>query len=277
MVVKRSHAKHPSSKDSKTQHLQDDRCRLGDEESPDHDEEQVEVHQETERSQTGAYRQGPGVSHDDFGRRRVPPEKAHAGPHESHRHQTEIEGRVDAIDRIVTKLPVANYGQHAKTESPRSGGQSIEAVGQVHGIRRRHDDQDGEQYPTNTSEIPTGEREPREGKVGRRVHPVDSENGEHSRDEQQSNEFGELVEPQISRVSDGQVVIAKAEQSRSHRHAHREQASAREDDRGAYVAHHVSEHGRTDNDHPAHGGGTGLGVMGRGTVLTNQLAERSVL
>src|ERR1035438_2250428 len=65
MVMEGSQAKNPASEESETDHLEDHRRRLGHEQSTDHREQQVQVHEQAQRAQSGADRERAGVTHDD--------------------------------------------------------------------------------------------------------------------------------------------------------------------------------------------------------------------
>src|ERR1035438_6730909 len=95
MVMEGSQAKNPASEESETDHLEDHRRRLGHEQSTDHREQQVQVHEQAQRAQSGADRERAGVTHDDARGRGVPPEKAEKRADESNGDETQIERGVE--------------------------------------------------------------------------------------------------------------------------------------------------------------------------------------
>ena len=86
-----------------------------------------------------------GVAHDDPRRRRVPPEEAEARSDEADRDESEVERRVQVVDREVTELPVADDRQHAEAERRRARGEAVESVGQVDRVGGGDDDEDRQQ------------------------------------------------------------------------------------------------------------------------------------
>ena len=79
----------------------------------------VEVHQQTERAETGADRERTGVAHDDARGRSVPPEEAETGADQPDGDEAEVERGVKVIDREVAELPVANDGEHSEAKGGR--------------------------------------------------------------------------------------------------------------------------------------------------------------
>ena len=177
--MNRRHAKDSSTKDSKTEDLQNHRGGLDHEETTNHNEEQVEIHQRTERSQCRAKSQGTRVSHKDLGRRCVPPEKSEATSDKRHSNEGQVERRrqvVEVLREAVTKLPIPNDGQDAKAKGGRAGGEPVQSVGEIHRIRRGDQHENCQDAPADGSELPAREIETSERQGCRRLDPL---HGQH--------------------------------------------------------------------------------------------------
>ena len=117
-----------------------------DEQPADHDEQQVEVHEqaqpcEARRRSTSA----PVSPMMIFAGGGVPPQEAEAATDERDRDEREVErgrlGGPDAVDGEVAELPVADDREDREAERRRPRGEPVEAVGQVDGVGRRDDDE----------------------------------------------------------------------------------------------------------------------------------------
>ena len=115
------------------------------------EQQEIEVQQQAERRQPGTDAQGSRVAHDDLGRRGVPPQEADAGAGEGHRNQGKVDrrGREHVVDGFVAEDPVPHDGEDGEAERPRTSGQPVHPVGDVHRIRRADHDEDGEDDPTD--------------------------------------------------------------------------------------------------------------------------------
>ena len=69
---------------------------------------------------------------------------------------------MDPVDRKVTELPVADDREHPEAERTRAGGEAVESVGEIDRVRGGHDDEDREEEPTRSREVPTRVGVPRE-------------------------------------------------------------------------------------------------------------------
>ena len=119
-------------------------------------EQQLRVHRQREQRERRAEAERADVAHDDPRRRGVEPQEAHARAGERGGQRGEVE-RVDdgAVDVRVPERPVADDHERAEAHQRRAAGEAVEAVGDVDGVRRRPDDQPGEDHPDRPSAAPS--------------------------------------------------------------------------------------------------------------------------
>ena len=133
--------------DPEADHLDHHRQGDDDEQAADDHQQEVEVHQQAQRGQGRPDGQRAGVAHEDLGRRRVPPQEAEAGAGQGHRGQGQVQGVGHVVDAEVAVLPVPDDGQAGEAERRRTGGQAVQAVGEVHRVGRGGDDHRGPHHP----------------------------------------------------------------------------------------------------------------------------------
>ena len=139
MMVQRRHPEHALAGQLERHHLHDHRDGFEHEQSADHGQHDLVFDRDRDRAQHAAERERAGVAHEDRGRRRVEPEEAQArAEHRAAQHR-EFAGAGDVVDlQIVGEHRVAGQiRDHAEAgggDHDRDDGETVETVGQVHGI-----------------------------------------------------------------------------------------------------------------------------------------------
>ena len=86
----------------------------------------------------------PGVAHEDLGREGVEPEKADGGADHRRADVGDVEAvrDPDAVRRVADVDDHGHRGEREERDDRRARGEAVDAVGQVHGVRRAGDDQE---------------------------------------------------------------------------------------------------------------------------------------
>ena len=127
------------------QHLQDDGDRFDHEHAADDDEQQLLFAADRDHANQPADRERAGVAHEDFRRMAVEPEKAEPGADQRRADDGQLAG-----ERIERNLEIfgdpeiaAGVGEQRVGERDRDRAadrEAVEAVGEIHGVRRAGDD-----------------------------------------------------------------------------------------------------------------------------------------
>ena len=130
--------------------LDDARERDDREQPAQHDQQQLGTGQDREPRHQPAERHRARVAHEDLRRRRVPPEESEARAHRRCGDDGEVARVAYLVAAVQTGAPGPhrwrawmNADQRVRAEHHRrgAGGQPVQAVGEVHRVRRRrHDD-----------------------------------------------------------------------------------------------------------------------------------------
>ena len=175
--------KHPPAEDPEADDLDDHRQRLDDEEAPDDEQQELRF-----ICRHRAARPEPMASDP------VSPMKIRAGAafhHRKPRHapasatdaRRQVQGRRHVVDAIVAELPVADHGQAGEAEGGRARGEPVEAVGEVHGVGRPHQDHHGPDDPADLAQVDPQGVPPGERQMGVHPGPVLRQQGEGDGDD----------------------------------------------------------------------------------------------
>ena len=221
-----------------------------------------------------ADRQRAGVAHEDASGCGVPPEEAGARTHHGGGRHREVEGVVDLVLVEVPERPEADRHQAREHEDGRSGGQPVEAVGEVDAVRRGVDEQDGPGAPADVAElparaVPAGERQA----WSRRRSRARSATANPVATTSRPKVLARLDKPGVALVADLDPVVEETDEAGADDAGHDEEPGAGEEHVAAQVGAEVAHDRRGDDGHAAHGGRAGLDRVAFGDVLVDRLAD----
>ena len=146
-----------------------------------------------------------------------------------------------------------------KQKVPEPGGEAVDPVGDVDGVRRAHHDEDGEDHPHDRAHVDTDGLGAGEGQGGGRVGPLHGQNGEGQRAHQLRRRLPSLVEPEAPPVVDLDVVVEEPDEAEGHHCPDGQVPGAGEADLGPDVADGIPGHDRSHDGDTPHGGRACLG------------------
>ena len=83
----------------------------------------------------------------------VPPQEARAASEHARGDDSRVEEALVAIDVGAPEADEADDDEGRESEDRRAGGEPVQAIGEVHGVRRREDQEDREQRPADRAQI----------------------------------------------------------------------------------------------------------------------------
>jgi hypothetical protein len=286
VVLQRRHPEHPPSGDLEEADLHEDRQRDEHEQPTEQHQQQLGASGHGQPGECPAERERAGVAHEDLGRRRVPPQESEAGTHHRGGHDRQVERvthLVAARDRhvgprtVLAVLPGAD--QHVRREDHHrgAGGQSVEPVGEVHGVGGPCDHDVGPHHEEDRAQAEAGVADERH--VGRRgrvtvgmVREPDGEDRERHRHHQLADQLGVGPQAEAALHDHLDVVVDEAHQAHAgHQHEHQQSGHGERAQRDQ-VGPRVADQRAQDDHGAAHRGGAALGVVGGRAVITDQLA-----
>ena len=209
-----------------------------------------------------AKKQGAGVPHEALGGVEVIHQKAqqpayHAGGDEAH----------------LLKLIAKHQGQRHKKQEHRDGGagsQTIDPVGNVHGVDSAHDDEGGDKEIQPFRHV-NGLIHKEQVKAGAHIADLAHQKHKHQRGHQLQQELGLGREAQILLLGQLLPVVQKADGA--------EHAGEQDDENiDEFAPEHplkadreADQNGRKDEHHAAHGGGAGFTHVPGGAVFLDLL------
>jgi len=242
----------------------------------DHEQAAEQDQQQFGPGDDGQARQRPaegeraGVAHEDLGRRRVPPQEAEAGAHHRRRDHRRVQRVADVVavggqrgSAVVAVLPVPDDHVGGQDQDRRAGGETVEAVGQVHPVRGAGHHQ---QYPDHEQD-----RADRDAPVGQErdvlrgrgeivaVGEVQREDGEDDPHRGLAEQLGAAAQAEAAAHEQLDVVVGEADQAEAGHQEQHQQAGGGHRVAGEQVPAQVAQERRDDDHDAAHGGGAALG------------------
>src|SRR5688572_6550655 len=230
VMVERRHLEHSLARELERRDLDDHRGRLGDEHAADDYEQQLLLDEGGYRGEGAAQRQRADIAHENFGGIRVVPKEAEARPHQRAAEDRELRGRREAYEeQVVRKYGVTgNVGQRGERRGrhpERADREAVEAVGQVYGVRPRHEHERGEQQipPPQVRDQVLEEGKDQTRVVERRILLGEQNDRETDaqRDEELSSDLVARAQSVMRSTRDLQIVVGEADRAKSQRREHR--------------------------------------------------------
>ena len=160
MVVQRRHAEDALASGLKDADLDDVGEDDGDEQAADDDGEQLRLGEDRQAGDRSTEGEGARVTHEDLGRRGIPPQEARESTDQCGTEDRQVEGvsRRVAVRRVRAKLrtslnplEVGDERVRAEDKDRDARGQAVEAIRQVRGVRPgRHDEVGPDEVQGNT-------------------------------------------------------------------------------------------------------------------------------
>ncbi len=165
----------------------------------------------------------------------------------------------------VTELPEGDHHIGAEHHRRGTGGQAVQAVGEVHRVRRRRDDYPGEQREPDQTDREIGvaddrdERRPGQQAVG--VLEPDRQQTERQGHRGLAGELRPRGEPEAALLTDFDVVVEEADHTQAGHDQQDQQSGRGESVHRDQMCNEIADQRRQDDDRATHRGGTTLGKM----------------
>ena len=121
---------------------------------------------------------------------------AHGAEHRRGDHR-EVERVLDLVAGVAER-PEADDHVGDEGEDRRAGGEAVEAVGEVHGVRDREDHQHAPERPPDRVQVEVEEVEAGERELGVDLGEGHAEHDEADGDDEQAERLGPLGEPEVA-------------------------------------------------------------------------------
>src|SRR6516225_2801443 len=156
VMMDRRHAKHAFAGELVRRHLHDHRYCFQHEQAADYRQHDLMLGRDSDGADQAAQRERAGIAHEYRGGRRVEPEKSEPGSGDGAAQHRELSGAGDIMNiEILGKERVAdqvgNDTEADGNDDHRHRGQTVETIGEVHGIARADDDE-GAKYDIEPAE-----------------------------------------------------------------------------------------------------------------------------
>src|SRR5215211_502042 len=255
VVVDRRHQEDAPAPEPEAGHLEHHGQRLDQEDPPDHEQQHLGLREDGEGTERATDRHRSGVAHEHLSRKRVEPEEADRGAGQRRAEDRQVE-RLHVRDCV--SLARADVGKDVdrrernERDDPRTGGEPVDAVRQVHTVGRAGKHQEDEHVPEPPQIGPDIEH----GDIDRRLEilVVDGEaDPDHHRAEQEQLPAAGEAERATMRQLD--EVVREADRGAGERDAEDRQRRQRvlahheEADRGRDHDQHAAQHRRPLLDH----------------------------
>ena len=132
-------------------HLEHHRDRLDDEQCADDDQQQFGTADDSHTRNSATESQGPGVTKEDLGRLRIPPQETETGSCDGNGHHGDVVRITHRVAMVagssrtrtpLVELPDAQQGVGAEDHGGGPRRQPVQAVGEVHRIGTTSNEQD---------------------------------------------------------------------------------------------------------------------------------------
>src|SRR5277367_3501161 len=289
MMVQRSHPEHPLAGELERAHLDDDRERFHHEHAADGEQQNFLLDDNRDGAEGTAEGERADVAHEHFRRMRVVPEKTERGSDQRTAKDDQFAGvgnfgDVEIVGEARIAGEVSEHGKRGGRNQDAADGQAVEAVGEIDGVGTAHDNQyqkhqqrDKGQWPDVGMAVKRGDYQIRMQAFEKRnaelrgigavflqaeEHDADDETGEHL-----VAKFRARSEAQVSFADDFVVVVDETDRA--------------EGDGGPDGEKHVGvaqigpeqsgDHDGGDDQHTAHGGGSGFFLVRFGAFFADVL------
>src|SRR5690242_20249543 len=144
MMMDWRHAKNSFAPQFEGADLQDDAERFDDEDAADEKQQNFLLDNDRDDAERAAERERPNVAHEHFGGMRVVPEKAERGANERAAENGKFTDAGDVLNfeiirPAIVAADVSEHGERAGSDDGAADGETVEAVGEIDGIRRAGD------------------------------------------------------------------------------------------------------------------------------------------
>ena len=185
-------------------------------------------------------------------------------------------------------LPEAQGRVRADHHHGRAGGEAVEPVGEVHGVRHGHDHEDEQQDRAHLADVePVDVLDERDEVAADGLVPVagqvQRDDAEDGADQGLADQLGAHVQAEAVLLADLEVVVDEPEHAGTDEQPQQHDPGRggrgggelllhlRQGEAQGQVAGHVGEHGTQDEHHPTHGRGALLGQVGLRSLAADRL------